>query len=56
VSVLTIRRLTPTVGAEVSGVDVERLTGDDGVAAAVAEALEANGGLVFRNLPLGPEA
>lgn len=51
-SVLTINKLTASVGAEVSGVDPERLATDDGLASAVLEALEDNGVLVFHNLHL----
>jgi alpha-ketoglutarate-dependent taurine dioxygenase len=54
--VLTIERLGSTVGAEVSGVDADMLANDDGVAAAVLEALEDNGVLIFRNLRLEPVA
>jgi alpha-ketoglutarate-dependent taurine dioxygenase len=55
-SVLTINKLTGTVGAEVSGIDPDRLASDDALAAAVLDELEANGVLVFRNLQLDPEA
>jgi alpha-ketoglutarate-dependent taurine dioxygenase len=55
-SVLTITKLTDTVGAEVLGVDAERLAGDDALGAAVLEALEDNGVLVFPGLSLNPEA
>ncbi|AWT51309.1 TauD/TfdA dioxygenase family protein [Mycolicibacterium smegmatis] len=55
-SVLTINKLTASVGAEVVGIDSERLAGDDGIAAAVLDALEDNGVLVFRGLHLEPEA
>lgn len=55
-SVLTINKLTASVGAEVVGIDSERLATDDGVAAAVLDALEDNGVLVFRGLHLEPEA
>ncbi len=54
-SVLTINKLTASVGAEVSGVDSERLGTDDGLGAAVLDALEDNGVLVFRGLQLSPE-
>ncbi|MGH3583280.1 MAG: TauD/TfdA dioxygenase family protein [Mycobacterium sp.] len=54
-SVLTINKLTASVGAEVSDVDSERLGTDDGLGAAVLEALEDNGVLVFRGLQLSPE-
>lgn len=55
-SVLTINKLTDCVGAEVLGVDSERLAGDDLLGAAVLEALEDNGVLVFPGLGLKPEA
>jgi alpha-ketoglutarate-dependent taurine dioxygenase len=55
-STLTVEPLAETVGAEVTGVDADRLAGDDGLAAAVIAALEANGVLVFRGLDLDPEA
>jgi alpha-ketoglutarate-dependent taurine dioxygenase len=55
-SVLTINKLTTSVGAEVSGLDPDRLIADDGLAAAVLEALEDNGVLVFHDLHLEPEA
>ncbi len=51
-SVLTINKLTASVGAEVAGVDPERLANDDSLAEAVLEALEDNGVLVFHNLHL----
>lgn len=55
-SVLTINKLTPSVGAEVLGVDPERLVSDDSLGAAVLDALEENGVLVFPDLRLSPEA
>ena len=54
-SVLTINKLTDSVGAEVLGVDADRLAGDDALGAAVLEALEDNGVLVFPGLGLNPE-
>lgn len=54
-SVLTINKLTASVGAEVRDVDSERLGTDEGLGAAVLEALEDNGVLVFRGLRLSPE-
>ncbi|MGV0739382.1 TauD/TfdA family dioxygenase [Mycobacterium syngnathidarum] len=54
--VLTINKLTTSVGAEVVGVDPERLGADDSLAAAVLDALEDNGVLVFHGLHLNPEA
>ncbi|MCW2589856.1 MAG: putative taurine catabolism dioxygenase [Mycobacterium sp.] len=55
-SLLTINKLTASVGAEVIGVDPDRLAGDDGLGAAILDALEDNGVLVFRGLHLAPEA
>ena len=46
-SLLTINKLTASVGAEVVGLDPDRLAGDDALGAAVLEALEDNGVLVF---------
>jgi alpha-ketoglutarate-dependent taurine dioxygenase len=45
-----IVKLTDTVGAEVVGVDIERLLHDDDLPAWIHSALEANGVLVFRDL------
>ena len=55
-SLLTINKLTDSVGAEVLGVDSGRLANDDPLGAAVLEALEDNGVLVFPGLGLNPEA
>jgi alpha-ketoglutarate-dependent taurine dioxygenase len=55
-SVLTINKLTESVGAEVLGVDADRLATDDALGAAVLDALEGNGVLVFPGLGLSPEA
>jgi alpha-ketoglutarate-dependent taurine dioxygenase len=55
-SLLTINKLTASVGAEVIGVDPDRLAGDAGLGAAILDALEDNGVLVFRGLHLAPEA
>jgi alpha-ketoglutarate-dependent taurine dioxygenase len=55
-SVLTITKLTDSVGAEVLGVDADRLVDDDQLGAAVLEALEDSGVLVFPGLGLDPEA
>jgi len=55
-SLLTINKLTDSVGAEVLGVDSDRLAGDDSLGAAVLDALEDNGVLVFPGLGLKPEA
>jgi alpha-ketoglutarate-dependent taurine dioxygenase len=49
-AVITTERLATTVGAEVRGVDRERLLHDDDLPDACLEALEANGALVFRDL------
>jgi alpha-ketoglutarate-dependent taurine dioxygenase len=53
---LTIERASANIGAEVIGVDSAQLADDDAVAAAVLEALERHGVLVFRGLNLEPEA
>ncbi|CAJ1587273.1 TauD/TfdA family dioxygenase [[Mycobacterium] wendilense] len=55
-SLLTINKLTSSVGAEVVGVDPDRLATDGGLGAAVLDALEDNGVLVFHDLNLSPEA
>jgi alpha-ketoglutarate-dependent taurine dioxygenase len=55
-SVLTINKLTDSVGAEVLGVDPDRLASNEALDAAVLDALEANGVLVFPGLGLNPEA
>ncbi|OBF77762.1 taurine catabolism dioxygenase TauD [Mycobacterium sp. 852002-51613_SCH5001154] len=54
-SLLTINKLTASVGAEVTGLDPGRLASDDPVGEAVLDALEDNGVLVFRGLQLDPE-
>jgi len=56
VSVLTINKLTDSVGAEVDGVDADRLACDEQLGAAILDALEDNGVLVFRGLNLDPQA
>jgi alpha-ketoglutarate-dependent taurine dioxygenase len=56
VSVLTITKLTDSVGAEVTGVDSERLANDGLLGSAILGALEDNGVLVFPGLGLDPEA
>src|SRR6201992_3359106 len=53
---LTITKLTESVGAEVTGLDPGSLASDDPVGEAVLDALEENGVLVFRGLQLDPEA
>jgi alpha-ketoglutarate-dependent taurine dioxygenase len=55
-TVLSINKLTGSVGAEVIGCDPERLVEDDTLAGAVLEALEDSGVLIFRGLHLEPEA
>jgi alpha-ketoglutarate-dependent taurine dioxygenase len=55
-SLLTINKLTASVGAEVRGVDSDRLAGDDLLSEAVLDALEENGVLVFPGLDLNPQA
>jgi alpha-ketoglutarate-dependent sulfate ester dioxygenase len=54
--ILTINKLTPSVGAEVVGIDPDQLAGDDALGASVLEALEDNGVLVFPGLNLSPGA
>lgn len=53
---LTINKLTASVGAEVLGVDPGELAGDAGVGTAVLDALEDNGVLVFPGLGIDPRA
>jgi alpha-ketoglutarate-dependent taurine dioxygenase len=48
-------KLTPTVGAEVLGVDCERLLQDEDLPAAVLGALEEHGVLLFRGLHVDDE-
>ncbi|MEV0354646.1 TauD/TfdA family dioxygenase [Nocardia sp. NPDC050697] len=52
---LTVEKLGREVGAEIIGLTPERLIGDPGVPAAIRQALEDNGVLVFRGLHLDPE-
>lgn len=54
-TVLSIDKLTASVGAEVTGLHPEALA-DDALAAAVLDALEDNGVLVFPGLRLDPRA
>lgn len=54
-SLLTINKLTASVGAEVVGIEPDRLVADDTLADAVLDALEDNGVLVFPGLNLNPE-
>jgi hypothetical protein len=42
-AVITTTKLTPTVGAEVTDVDVERLLHDEALPAALLDALEEHG-------------
>jgi len=49
---LTTEQLTPTVGAAVLDADADRLLHDEALPAAMLDALEANGALVFRDLHL----
>jgi alpha-ketoglutarate-dependent taurine dioxygenase len=55
-TVLTINKLTTTVGAEVIGLEPDSLAADDALGAAVLDALEDNGVLVFPGLHLDPQA
>ena len=55
-SIITIQRLSPTIGGEVVGLDIGQLLSDTSIAAALSEALEINGVLVFRGLDLDPES
>ena len=54
--VLTVNKLTTSVGAEVVGIDPDQLAADDVLGEAVLDALEDNGVLVFPELHLDPEA
>jgi alpha-ketoglutarate-dependent sulfate ester dioxygenase len=55
-SLLTINKLTESVGAEVCGLDLAGVAADESIGATILDALEANGVLVFRGLWLEPEA
>lgn len=55
-SVLTINKLTESVGAEVTAIDADRLANDDTLGAAILDALEDSGVLVFPGIGLDPEA
>jgi alpha-ketoglutarate-dependent sulfate ester dioxygenase len=55
-SLLTINKLTASVGAEVAGLDLAGIVSNDAVGEAVLDALEDNGVLVFRGLQLDPDA
>jgi alpha-ketoglutarate-dependent taurine dioxygenase len=54
-SLLTINKLTASVGAEVIGVEPDQLAADDLLGEAILDALEENGVLVFRGLYMDPE-
>jgi alpha-ketoglutarate-dependent taurine dioxygenase len=53
---VTVTKLSDTVGAEVTGVDVDQLVTDDSLAGTIMDALEENGVLVFRGLHIDPES
>ncbi|GBG35865.1 TauD/TfdA dioxygenase family protein [Mycobacterium montefiorense] len=55
-SLLTITKLSDSVGAEVTGLDPAHLAADDPVGETILDALEDNGVLVFRGLHLDPES
>jgi alpha-ketoglutarate-dependent taurine dioxygenase len=55
-SLLTITKLTDSVGAEVVGLGSAALANDDSIGQCVLDALEDNGVLVFRGLQLDPQA
>jgi alpha-ketoglutarate-dependent sulfate ester dioxygenase len=55
-SLLTITKLSDSVGAEVSGLDPAHLASNDPVGETILDALEDNGVLVFRGLRLDPES
>ncbi|WP_405182125.1 TauD/TfdA family dioxygenase [Nocardia sp. NBC_01377] len=52
---ITIAKLSHEVGAEVDGVDADRLLTDPTLPDTILDALEQHGVLVFRNLHLDPE-
>jgi alpha-ketoglutarate-dependent taurine dioxygenase len=52
---LKVEKLTPTVGAEVVDVDLDRLANDEDLPEAVMDALDENGVLVFRQLHMDDE-
>ena len=54
-STLTLNKLTNNVGAEVTGLDADRLVNDESLTQEILVALEDNGVLVFPKLDLGPE-
>ena len=51
-TMITLQKLSPTVGAEVVGVDPKRLLDDETLATSTLEALDEHGVLVFRGLHL----
>ncbi|WP_280399855.1 TauD/TfdA dioxygenase family protein [Nocardia carnea] len=53
---LTVEKLNHEIGAEITGLDADRLVTDDSVPGLILDALETNGVLVFRGLHLEPEA
>ena len=53
---LKVAKLTPTVGAEVLDVDLDRIRNDEDLPGAVMEALEEHGILAFRGLNIDDEA
>jgi alpha-ketoglutarate-dependent taurine dioxygenase len=53
---MRVTPLSDAVGAEIEGVDAEQLVADDALPAAIMDALERHGVLVFRDLHLDPEA
>jgi alpha-ketoglutarate-dependent taurine dioxygenase len=53
---MTLQKLSPTVGAEVVGVDVQRLLDDETLPGWTLEALDEHGVLVFRKLHLDDAA
>jgi alpha-ketoglutarate-dependent taurine dioxygenase len=55
-SLLTITKLTDSVGAEVVGLESAALATDESIGQSVLDALEDNGVLVFRGLQLDPQA
>lgn len=52
---LTLNKLTETIGAEVVGLDADRLLNDDALPSEILAALEDNGVIVFPKLNLDPE-
>lgn len=54
-SAIVITPTTSSIGAEVAGIEPGDLVGDEAIVAALMEALQAHGVLVFRALDLDPE-